>query len=388
MPARRGNVWYLKRQIPGFNKVRKSLGTSSAARARTLEGMIMSLADRGRLDVVKAWLDDRVSLAEITEAYETGRLDELTRGLSQVDVCLAEAVRSALKAKHADVASSTLTRYGEGLDHFSAHVGASTLIGEALTTQNVREFKAQRLSAGVAKETINNDLGSVSILCTHAIEQGWIARRPDIKRYKGIVRIRYLEPDQMRLYMAHLRGPFRVLMQLLVGTGMRLGEAESLHVRDINLGDDATRIGIRESKTAAGVRHVFVPGWVAESLRDHVQAEALGSSDNLFTIPRRTVQKEHKRACSLAGIHHYTIHDHRHTAAVHLARAGMPLHLLQRQLGHKHISTTMRYAAFHPEYSDVKTYFDRVEERFGLSAGPSLGHTSMEAAESQEVKSV
>ena len=44
----------------------------------------------------------------------------------------------------------------------------------------------------------------------------------------------------------------------------------------------------------------------------------------------------------------------------------------------RHISTTMRYAEIHPEYSDVRSYFDRVEEKFGLSSGPSLGHTPLQ----------
>jgi integrase len=293
-------------------------------------------------------------------------------------VPLIEAVRSALRAKQADVVASTLTRYGEGLDHFVRHTGAMCPVTEALTTDRVREFKADRLQMGASQETINNDLGAVSILVTHAVERGWLAERPEIKRFSSTVRISYLEPDQMRLYMAHLRGPFRVMMQLLVGTGLRLGEAEALLVRDLRFGGDGTRVTIHRSKTAAGIRRVFVPNWVSEALKDHIERCSLGSSDPLFRIPRRTVQKEHKRACSLAEIHSYTIHDHRHTAAVHLARAGMPLHLLQKQLGHKHISTTMRYAEFHPEYSDVRSYFDRVEEKFGLSSGPSLGHTPVD----------
>ncbi len=46
----------------------------------------------------------------------------------------------------------------------------------------------------------------------------------------------------------------------------------------------------------------------------------------------------------------------------------MPLNLLQGQLGHTTISMTMRYARLHPDYSDVREYFDRVGERFGLAA--------------------
>ena len=81
----------------------------------------------------------------------------------------------------------------------------------------------------------------------------------------------------------------------------------------------------------------------------------------------------------MAGIHGYTIHGHRHTAAVHLARAGLPLNLLMRQLGHSTIKMTMRYAAFHPAYSDMEEYFDRVGETLGLGAsGNRSGNTPKE----------
>ncbi len=115
-----------------------------------------------------------------------------------------------------------------------------------------------------------------------------------------------------------------------------------------------------------GVRPIFVPPWVAEAVRSHADESVVSGRDLIFTIPRRTVQAEHSRACNLAGIFDYTIHDHKHTAAVALARAGIPLNLLQRQLGHKHIAMTMRYAQFHPDYSDTSIYFDRVGAKFGL----------------------
>ena len=103
---------------------------------------------------------------------------------------------------------------------------------------------------------------------------------------------------------------------------------------------------------------------------------ALSGTNHLFTIKRRTIQKEHERACRIAGIPDYTIHDHRHTTAVHLARAGMPLNLLQQQLGHARIDMTMRYARFHPEYSDVGGYFEKAGKHLRLTgAGNSLGNT-------------
>ena len=47
-----------------------------------------------------------------------------------------------------------------------------------------------------------------------------------------------------------------------------------------------------------------------------------------------------------------------------------------RQLGHATIKMTMRYAAFHPQYSDVKGYFEKVGETLGLGApGNRSGNT-------------
>lgn len=54
----------------------------------------------------------------------------------------------------------------------------------------------------------------------------------------------------------------------------------------------------------------------------------------------------------------------------------MPIPILQRQLGHKNIAMTMKYAVFHPDYSDAQLYFDRVATRFGLTtSGNTLGNT-------------
>ena len=251
---------------------------------------------------------------------------------------------------------------------------------EALTTDKIQEFKASRLTEGVAHETINNDLIAISILASHALEKNWIDKRPKLGRFSTKIRINYIESDQLTPYMANLRRQFRTLFQLLVGSGMRLGEAEALRVCDLRMGGSEARAQIRDSKTESGVRNVFIPAWAAEALRTHIEECELSGTDRLFTMPRRTTQKEHRRACKLAGIHGYTIHDHRHTAAVHFARAGMPLNLLMRQLGHATIKMTMRYAAFHPDYSDMEEYFDRVGETLGLVApGNRSGNTPEKA---------
>lgn len=304
---------------------------------------------------------------------DTAGVEALSDG-GRPDSSLSQAVDAVLRKKEADVSVATVQRYGDGLRHLIRFADEDASVRETLTTERLKEFKRHRLQDGAKKETVNNDMGAVSILVTYAMRKGWIDERPEIKRFPTQVRIRYLESEQAGLYLAALRPAFRVQMQLQLATGIRLGEAEGLHVRDLEDGDDGFRILISDSKTATGVRTVFVPATTADLLRTHADQYGLADADRVFTIRRRSVQAEHKRACRLVGISDYTIHDHRHTAAVHLARAGMPLQLLQRQLGHKHISMTMRYAAYHPDYNDVAVYFDRVESSMGLKmTGPSLG---------------
>jgi len=77
----------------------------------------------------------------------------------------------------------------------------------------------------------------------------------------------------------------------------------------------------------------------------------------------------------------YTLHDHRHTAAVYLARAGMPLPQLAQQLGHATIAMTMRYARFHADYTDVGRYFDRVAEALGRPSGPARVQSRVQSAD-------
>jgi integrase len=389
MPTERSNGrYYIKRKVPGIGDVYRSLHTDRKGLARKREDMLLALAAQGRQDVVRAWLDGELALARLQEAYETGEVHELARTVRRGDSTLRAACEAALRDKGPDVADSTLERYTTGLDHFRAFCGDDASVRESLTTDVIQAFKAHRLDEDdVAKETVNNDLGAVSILCTYAKRKGWIDTRPEIKKFSSKVRITYLESDQIAAYMAALRRPFRPLFQLLVGTGMRLGEAESLEVKDLRLGNGEMRALIEDAKTASGIRAVFIPEWVAETLRDHLDDTGQTGQEPLFEIPRRTVQKEHNRACGIVGIHGYTIHDHRHTAAVHLARAGMPLHLLQQQLGHKNIDQTMRYARFHPDYGDMEEYFERVGRELGLGAesAPTMGNSSGNTPASEEV---
>ena len=167
-----------------------------------------------------------------TEPGEVGRIHKLTAKLSEQNSPLAEACEEALRLKAPDVKARTLEVYTTGLAHFRRFAGLLS-VREALTTDQIQEFKAFRKEEGVKNETINNDLIAVSILTTLALRRNWIDKRPEISRFTTKIRINYIESDQIAPYMATLRRQYRPLFQLLVGSGMRLGEAEALRVCDL-----------------------------------------------------------------------------------------------------------------------------------------------------------
>ena len=381
MTTRRKNgVYYVKRSFSGIGQVYRSLGTKNAGRAHALEAMLISLHDQGRVELVQTFLDGDVTIEELASYYETNRIHELSAQLNNPDTSLSEACKDMLRLKAPDVGAKTLEGYRTGLGHFQrfAQSVAVATVSEALTKERIQEFKAFRLKDGVRHETINNDLIAISNLVTHALDQDWITKRPTIKRYKSTTRISYLEPTRLDMYFAALRAPFRPLFRLLVDTGMRLGEVQALRACDLRMGEE-TRALIEDAKTPEGVRPVFLPPETAAVLLAHIEEHGLLGTDQLFTMPRRSIQKEHGRACGLVGIHGYKLHDHRHTAAVRMARAGMPLNLIAQQLGHATITQVMRYARFHPEYGDVGPYFEKIRKSHEAALpGNKTGNTPSE----------
>src|SRR5438132_122392 len=109
--------------VPGIGRVYKSLGTTRVAVAREREELLLGLAERGYLELVRAWLEDRMRLPALLEAHATGRLHELSARLRSPDVSLADAIAQCLRAKAADVRPFTLDRYRASLAHFLRFAG-------------------------------------------------------------------------------------------------------------------------------------------------------------------------------------------------------------------------------------------------------------------------
>lgn len=134
MPTRRANgVYYVKRRFHAVGTVYKSLRTRSAARACTLEQMLISLHGQGRVELIRAFDHGRVGIHELAEHYETSRIHELTGRLKRTDAKLADACDAALRSKAPDAKATTLNRSEAGLQHFRRLLKNNATVREVLT---------------------------------------------------------------------------------------------------------------------------------------------------------------------------------------------------------------------------------------------------------------
>uniref|UniRef100_A0AAU8GM54 Integrase n=1 Tax=Mycobacterium phage Farewell TaxID=3158893 RepID=A0AAU8GM54_9CAUD len=169
----------------------------------------------------------------------------------------------------------------------------------------------------------------------------------------------FLEPAEFELIRDCIKqAHFRNLAVWLVCTGMRFSEATALTPADINVRDRTARVRkawkytsarslmkIGPPKTKRSNRSVSIPQ-VALDVLDLSQPEWLFT--NTVGTPIRAQEffnqawKPAREAAQALGLTKTPrVHDLRHTAASWWIQAGVPLPVIQAQLGHESITTTV-----------------------------------------------
>ena len=147
----------------------------------------------------------------------------------------------------------------------------------------------------------------------------------------------------------------RMLLMTCYGCGLRVSELVALKVRDID--SERHLLRIEQGKGAKDRQ-----GMLSPSLLERLRGYWRHYHPRLWLFPRRdtevalgisTSQRVFTRAKRRAGIDKVGgIHSLRHAYATHQLEAGMPVHQLQRLLGHQNIHSTLRYVHWvpgHPE---------------------------------------
>lgn len=221
-------------------------------------------------------------------------------------------------------------------------------------------------SAAISVNRTKSALRSFFAFC---VEAGFLGENParlirsSPARAKEPSTLEEGEIERIRAVMAGKSGTLaerdRLIFELLLGTGIRLGSLVALDRGDVDL--EAATLLIHAK--GGGRERVFLNPTLVATLAHHLGETApqgntgrdpsasLGTSVPVFRsksgrrLGARQIQLNFARWLAQAGITRpFSIHSLRHTFATRLYRKTGDLYLVQRALGHRQITTTEVYA--------------------------------------------
>jgi integrase len=231
------------------------------------------------------------------------------------------------------------------------HFGA--LRPDQITVAHCRAYAKARKAAGIATGSVWTELGHLRSCLTWSAKVRIIPAAPYIERPpKPAPKDRYLTlPEIDRLLAADAEPHIRLAILLMLGTAGRVGAILDLTwdrvdfaLGQINLRLDGT--GPRKGRAVVpmnGMLRAALTTAHEAAMSDHVVEWAGGRV--------QSIRKGFMRAVASAGLADVSPHVLRHTAAVHLAAAGVPMNRIAQLLGHSSTAVTERvYARFAPDH--------------------------------------
>jgi integrase len=231
---------------------------------------------------------------------------------------------------------------------------------------------------GLAPKTIRNVIGTLSALFNFAKapRRRWVNGNPcdgaELPEIPETDEIRFLTFAELDRLIEHARSGMyhetdQALYLVAAMTGLRLGELLALRWRDVDWVAGVIRVrrnyvrgryGTPKSRRSS--RAVPMADEVGGVLDRRFQASPYqGDDDHVFAhpptgraIPKANVTRRLHKALADAGLADHVFHDLRHTFGTTMAAAGVPMRTLQEWMGHKHISTTERYADYAPRATE------------------------------------
>ncbi|MFM8896038.1 MAG: tyrosine recombinase XerC [Actinomycetales bacterium] len=228
-----------------------------------------------------------------------------------------------------------------------------------LQLADLRAWLAGLHAAGQSRASLARRAAAARAFTSWCARRGLIASDPGSRLAGGQVPRRLptvLDPEQAAAVMSAAGaddGPVavrdRCLLELLYGTGIRVGELCALDLSDVDLSRHTLRVlgkGNKERVVPFGIPAArAVTDWLdtRDALTGPHSGWALLLGVQGRRIDPRTVRTIVGRATVGAGVPRLAPHGLRHSAATHVLQGGADLRAVQEFLGHASLATTQRY---------------------------------------------
>lgn len=302
-------------------------------------------------------------------------------------ITLRQLYEEYIAAKVHEVRTSSLNKTKSILKNHVLNTDLSNQRIDRLTVPVLQEWKNRLGQKDIMISTKNNAIRELNALLNYAVRMEYLPKNPfrNIGKFKDAYftakqeQYRYYTLEQFdRYYQAALscRRSLTdyaccVFFYLLFYSGLRKGEMNALKWSDLEGNILHVRRSINQKikgyeetppKNPSSYRDVKMPKNAMKVIEDH---RALLEQTGQFTedwrlcggikpITDTNLENHNTAYAELAGLHHITIHEFRHSHATLLINNGVSLLEVQRRLGHSDIKTTMRtYAHLYPSTEEA-----------------------------------
>lgn len=262
---------------------------------------------------------------------------------------------------------NTLKFYKEKLDRLLEFQPMASTPLDRIDEHLIERYVQKRCKT-VKPGTVNRQLATLSVVLATARRWKVIDRLPLIERLAGEGRRDFiLSWKDEPIYLEATPQPLRDIALLILGTGLRIGEAVNLRWCDVRLtpAHDAKfgYLRIPGGKTRYAERNLSLTKKVSEMLQRRFAECQSGlvfpnHKDALYDVPYLDHMHQKVRE-DLKWSGEFVIHSLRHTMLTRLGESGVSAFTIMRIAGHSSITVSQRYV--HPSPESLERAFERFE---------------------------
>jgi site-specific recombinase XerD len=249
-------------------------------------------------------------------------------------------------------ATATILAYGKDVEQLIEY--ASSLhkyTPDTITTQDIENFKVYLKNQSYTAKSISRKVNSIKSFYRFLKSKGIVTDNPATQvthpKYE-VAPPRVLSKLEYRALRDACRDDKRMsaIIEVLLQTGVRIGELANLQVSDVDLVKKKVYIRPYESRDA---RTIPLNPAAAKAVEEYLEVRPRSDNPTLFLTKTgnpflvRNIRTAIDRYFKIAGIENAKVNDLRHTFVVHQLQSGTPLTYVSKLVGHKRLSTTEKY---------------------------------------------
>jgi len=254
-------------------------------------------------------------------------------------------------------ASATVLAYGKDIEQLIKYLAEELKKAQVheVKAEDIRTFLSNLEKTGYTQKSISRKLNSTKTFFRYLKVQEYITDDPaslvDHPKFETKPP-RILSPIEYRALRDAARDDARIaaIIEILLQTGIRIGELADLRIDDIYFSENAKEgtLFVRAMENRSE-RTVPMNKAAESALKKYIEIRPKTTNKALFVTKTgkpllvRNIRTAIDRFYRKAGISKAKVNDLRHTWVAHHLQSGASLVLISKVAGHKRLSTTERY---------------------------------------------